>query len=342
MPRVDANGIEIEYESFGSASRETILLIMGLGSQLTMWPMELIQTLVASGYRVIRYDNRDCGLSTRMERFALPEMSEVFAAWGRGHAPAPYALDDMAADAIGLMDALGIKQAHIVGASMGGMIAQLLAALYPERVLSLTSIMSSTGNPMLPSGTPQALSVLMRPSPSRHNMAAVVEHNMKAYLTIASPAYPPDEAALRKLVEANAARAYYPKGILRHLAAVMTNGDRRPRLRNIKVPTVVLHGADDPLIPVEGGKDTAANIEGAELRIIPGMGHDIPLALVPQFADAILTAAGRASPRPVPKPVAPAKVEMQVEAEAPETQPARSDDLPRRTFLKRLRDWFGR
>lgn len=348
MPRVESNGIEIEYESYGSSSHETILLIMGLGSQLTMWPMELVQTLVARGYRVIRYDNRDCGLSTWMEQTGLPDMGQVFAAWGRGRAPAPYTLEDMAADAIGLLDALEVKQAHVAGASMGGMIAQLIAALYPERVLSLISIMSSSGNPMLPAGTPQALSVLMTPAPPRSNPAAAVEHNMKAYLTIASPGFPPDQVRLRELVQANVARSYYPKGIGRHLAAVITNGDRRPLLRRIKAPTIVLHGADDPLIPLEAGKDTAANIEGAELRIIPGMGHDIPLALVPQFADAILTAAERASPKaqrqaPATKPKAPPKEEAPAATFVmePETQPARTEDLPRRKFLNRLKSWFG-
>jgi pimeloyl-ACP methyl ester carboxylesterase len=306
---------------------------------------------------VIRYDNRDCGLSTRMERFGLPDMRAAFIALGQGRAPgAPYSLEDMAADAIGLLDALEITQAHVVGASMGGMIAQLVAAHYPERVLSLTSIMSTTGNPMLPAGKPQALSVLVSPSPREGDTEAIVEHGFNAYRTVGSPGFPTEEKVLRQRVREDAMRGYYPQGILRQMAAVMTNGDRRSKLKRIKVPTVVLHGADDPLMPVEAGKDTAANIPGAELRVIQGMGHDLPLELVPQFVDAILAAAQRGSPRPAAKPrrekAQPSIIseialailpEPKAEPE-PESEAAPHRDMPeteaRQRFLTRLRSWW--
>lgn len=296
MPRAEANGIEIEYESFGSEDDETILLIMGLGAQLTQWPVELCEALAARGYRVIRYDNRDAGLSSRIERdrafvwsdalFSLMEGKPAFVA---------YSLSDMAADAVGLMDALGIDKAHIAGASMGGMVAQHVAAEYPERTLSLASIMSSSGNPMLPAPRPRVLGLFLSPSPAGHDTGAIVARGVKTYETIGSPGFPTDEVTLRDWVMRDATRAYYPAGVVRQMAAVMTDGDRRPKLRTIRVPAVVLHGADDPLVPVAAGIDTAENIEGAELRIVDGMGHDLPLALVGTIADAILSAAERAT-----------------------------------------------
>jgi pimeloyl-ACP methyl ester carboxylesterase len=296
MPRAKSNDIEIEYESFGDPSHETILLIMGLGAQLTQWPVALCNELVTRGYRVIRFDNRDTGLSSRIERGSFFNFPESFASVMAG-APSfvPYTLGDMADDAVGLMDALGIEKAHIVGASMGGMIAQLIAADYPERVLSLTSIMSSSGNPMLPHPKPRVLAQIMSPAPSASNFDAIVARGIKTYRAIGSPKFPTDEGTLRKWVTRDAKRAYYPAGVLRQIAAVMTNGDRRPKLRRIVAPTVVLHGEDDPLVPVEAGRDTAANIDDAELRVVPGMGHDIPLRLVGVFADAIVAAAERAT-----------------------------------------------
>ncbi len=311
MPKVKANGIEIEYESFGDPAHETILLIMGLGAQLTQWPVELCDELVTRGYRVIRFDNRDVGLSSRIERGSFFNFPESFASFMAG-APSfvPYTLGDMADDAVGLLDALGIQQAHIVGASMGGMIAQLIAADYPERTFSLTSIMSSSGNPMLPHPKARVLGLFMSPAPSASNHDAVVERGIKTYRAIGSPAFPTEEEILREWVSRDARRAYYPAGVLRQIAAVMTNGDRRPKLRRIVAPAVVLHGEDDPLVPVAAGHDTAANIDGAELRLVAGMGHDIPLDLIHVFADAITDAAARATgvkivePEPAPRGVA--------------------------------------
>ncbi|HAC59827.1 MAG: alpha/beta hydrolase [Parvibaculum sp.] len=295
MPQVKANGITLEYESFGPQDRETILLIMGLGAQLTMWPTELCDELVKRGYRVIRYDNRDVGLSHKFDEHGMPDMAAIFGALMAGQpAQSPYSLDDMAADAVGLLDALGVKQAHIAGASMGGMIAQLVAANHPERTLSLTSIMSTTGNPEVPQGKPEAMAVLMTPAPEG-DIPAAIERGILAWNTIGSPGYRTDDETLRQWVTRDVNRSLYPVGTARQMAAIVANGDRREKLKNIKVPAVVLHGVDDPLVPVEGGRDTAKSIPGAELREVPGMGHDFPLALVDTFADAIEAAAKRAA-----------------------------------------------
>lgn len=296
MPQIKANGIDIEYESFGPEDREAVLLIMGFSAQLTMWPVELCDEIVRRGYRVIRYDNRDVGLSSKLADKGIPDMEKLFGALMTGASvDAPYSLDDMAADAAGLLDALGIDRAHIVGASMGGMIAQLVAANHPDKTLSLTSIMSTTGNPELPQGTPEAMGALLAPAPAPDDIEAIVARGINTWKTIGSPGYPTDDATLRQWVMRDAKRSFYPEGVTRQFAAIVSNGDRRPKLKNIKVPTVVLHGADDPLVRPDGARDTAASIAGAELRLIPGMGHDFPLALVPVFADAIEAAAKRAS-----------------------------------------------
>lgn len=296
MPQVQANGITVEYESFGPEDRETVLLIMGLGGQLTMWPTELCEELVRRGYRAVRFDNRDVGLSTKFDEAGMPDMAAIFGALMTGAKPAaPYALDDMAADAVGLLDALGVARAHIAGASMGGMIAQLVAANHPERALSLTSIMSTTGNPALPQAKPEAMEVLMSPAAPAGDWEAIAARGIKAWNTIGSPGYRTDEKTLREWELRDAKRSFYPVGVARQMAAIVANGDRREKLKNIRIPAVVLHGADDPLVPVEGGKDTAASIPGAELRIVPGMGHDFPISLVGTFADAITAAAARAS-----------------------------------------------
>lgn len=296
MTQIKANGITIEYESFGPEDRETVLLIMGVGAQLTMWPEALCEELVRRGYRAIRFDNRDVGLSSKLEEMGAPDIGTLMMSLMSGKpALAPYSLDDMAKDAVGLLSALGIDKAHIAGASMGGMIAQLVAANHPDRVLSLTSIMSTTGNPALPQGKPEALAALMAPPADPSNLESVVERGVSAWKVIGSPGYPTDETILREQILRDFRRSFYPVGMTRQMAAILTNGDRRPKLKTIKVPTVVLHGADDPLVPVAGGKDTAENIPGAELRIVPGMGHDFAVALVGTFADAITAAAQRAT-----------------------------------------------
>ncbi len=294
MPSIQANGINIEYESFGSPDAPPVLLIMGLGGQLTLWPIELCETLVARGFRVIRYDNRDIGLSTKFDHAGVPDMGALMMASFTGKKPdAAYSLDDMAADGVGLLDALGIDRAHIVGASMGGMIAQLVAAHYPERTLSLTSIMSTTGNPAIPPARPEAMAVLTN-RPATADPDALVAFSVNAARVIGSPAYPASEERLLTRVRADLQRSYSPTGYMRQMAAVIGGGDRRARLSAITAPTLVIHGDADPLVSVEGGRDTAASIKGAELLIIPGMGHDLPLELVETIADAIAGVASRA------------------------------------------------
>jgi pimeloyl-ACP methyl ester carboxylesterase len=294
MAQARANGINLEYETFGGADGEPLLLIMGLGAQMTRWPPALIDKLVARGFHVIRFDNRDVGLSQKF--FGAPKMEDVVAALMNDQKPdIPYTLDDMAADAIGVLDHLGVKRAHVVGASMGGMIGQLVVADYPDRVLSFTSIFSSTGNPSLPRAKTEAMAVITTRAPDpNENMDAFLDHAVRNARTIGSPGFPFDEAALRERARSDARRCYEPLGVARQLAAVTANGDRRAKLAKIKAPTVVLHGDADPLVPVEGGRDTAASIPGAELRIVPGMGHDLPVGVYDAVVDAIARAAERA------------------------------------------------
>jgi pimeloyl-ACP methyl ester carboxylesterase len=287
MAAIQANGIIIEYESFGPHDAPPILLIMGLGGQLTLWPVEFCEALVARGFRVIRYDNRDTGLSTKFDHAGVPDMAALMMASLTGKKPdVAYTLDDMAADVIGLLDALGFDRAHIVGASMGGMIAQMVAATYPERTLSLTSIMSTTGNPAIPPARPEALAVLTN-RPATTDPDALVAFSVNAARVIGSPAYPASEDRLMARVRADLQRSYSPTGYMRQMAAVVASGDRRAKLATIAAPTLVIHGDADPLVSIEGGRDTAANIKGAELRIVPGMGHDLPLELVDTIADAV-------------------------------------------------------
>ncbi|HUQ14054.1 MAG TPA: alpha/beta fold hydrolase [Novosphingobium sp.] len=294
MPQTPANGITIEYETFGNASDPAVLLVMGLGAQLTLWPIELVEALVARGFRVIRYDNRDIGLSTKFDDAGVPDIAAVTMARIQGRAPdVPYALADMAEDGVALLDALGIARAHVVGASMGGMIAQLIAATHPTRVLSLTSIMSTTGNPAVPPAKPEAMAVLMQ-RPAGTDEDTMVEFGTTAARTIGSPGYPFDEERARDRVRRDYRRSFSPTGFARQMAAIIADGDRRERLKAVTAPTLVIHGDGDPLVPVEGGRDTAASIPGAELKVIPGMGHDLPLGLVDEIAEAIAGVAAKA------------------------------------------------
>ena len=292
MPQIAANGVSLEYETYGDPAAPPLLLVMGLGAQLTLWPIELVEALVARGYHVIRYDNRDIGLSHKHEGQTAPAAPEIIAALMAGKVPAlPYALSDMADDAAGLLDALGIAQAHIVGASMGGMIAQLLTVRHPAKVLTLTSIFSTTGNPMLPPATPAAMAALLeRPALTGNaaaDLATMIDFGVHASRAVGSPAYPAPEPALRQRIERDYHRSFYPAGMARQFAAIIADGDRRERIAAITAPTLVIHGIDDPLVPVEGGRDTAATIAGAKLHLIAGMGHDLPLELVGEIAGAI-------------------------------------------------------
>lgn len=276
MPIADANGIRIAYDAFGDAAHEAILLIAGLGTQRIRWTNAFCEALAARGYRVIRYDNRDSGGSTHFADRAPPDLGALIATLTAGKRPdLPYSLYDMAADAIGLMDALKIDRAHVVGRSMGGMIAQILASDYPARVRSLTSIMSSTGNPALPQAAQDVMGLVLRPSPDpRLDREAFVAHRIAFARRIAGRAF--DEAAHREIVLAELEGGHDPAGAARQLAAMVAAGDRRARLTTINAPTLVVHGSDDPLILPECGADTAASIQGAEYLPIGGMGHDIP------------------------------------------------------------------
>lgn len=290
MPRAQVNnGIELEYETFGDQTRPALVLIMGLGVQMLGWDERFCQALVDRGFFVVRFDNRDVGLSTHTEG-PVPNVLELMAG---NYSSAAYTLDDLADDTAGLLDHLGIAAAHVVGASMGGMVGQTLAAKHPDRVLSLTSIMSSTGNSEVGQPQPEALTALITPMPG--DRAGYIEGAMNAFKVIGSPKYPADEERLRDVIGRSYDRSYNPIGFLRQLAGIMASGDRTEALGQIKAPTLVIHGEDDPLIVKSGGEATAAAIPGAKLVVIPGMGHDLPPELWPQFIDEIVENTERAA-----------------------------------------------
>ncbi len=293
-----ANDLQLEYESFGSPDAPAILLIMGLGAQMLRWNIEICEGLVDAGYRVIRFDNRDCGRSSWMDDAPVPALSEIVAALKAGREPTvPYTLDDMASDCLGLLDALNIAAAHIVGISMGGAIAQLLAARHTERVRSLTCIMASSGHHGLPGPTPDAATALFAPLPQERTRENMIADGIRRYRVNASPGYPSDEAWLQELFAREFDRGFNPRGVARQLAAIIANGDRRPLLAGIRVPALVMHGADDPLIPAACGEDIARHIPGARLHIVPGMGHDLPLALTDTLVAALASIAGSVEPQ---------------------------------------------
>ncbi|MGI9232080.1 MAG: alpha/beta fold hydrolase [Woeseiaceae bacterium] len=282
MPQLAANGIRIEYESFGSPADPTVMLIMGLGMQMIAWPEPFCRDLASRGFQVIRYDNRDTGFSTKFEGAKAPGVPELMIrSLLRLSIKVPYTLRDMADDAIGLLDGLDISSAHIVGASMGGMIAQNVASSYPSRVRSLTSIMSTSGHRSLPGADPLVSRHLFRARPANADREAVIAHNMRTLELIGSPAYPLDEETRRELTSLSFDRCYYPAGFPRHVAAIVHDGDRRQRLQKIAAPTLVIHGREDPLVPLAGGIDTAKFVRDAALEIIDGMGHNFPVDLWP-------------------------------------------------------------
>jgi pimeloyl-ACP methyl ester carboxylesterase len=268
-----ANGIQIEYDTFGDDTSPPVLLIMGLGVQMTLWDPAFCQAIADAGYYVIRFDNRDIGLSTWFDDAGTIELADLLG----GTAVAPYSLADMAADAAGLLDALGIESAHIVGASMGGMIAQTFAIEFPEKTRTLTSIMSTTGDGAVGQPSPDALGALLGPVPTSRDEA--IERSVQTSKVIGSPGYPYAEADLRAYAGAEFDRSFHPAGMSRQLAAVVTQPDRTAALSTLNVPTLVVHGADDPLVDPSGGRATANAVPGAQLKIVPGMGHDIPPAL---------------------------------------------------------------
>jgi pimeloyl-ACP methyl ester carboxylesterase len=290
-------GIEICYEEAGDRANETILLIMGLGVQLTHWPDEFVEALVERGYHVVRHDNRDIGLSQKMGDAKPPHFAwQLLRARIGWKAKVPYSLSDMADDAAGLLDAIGIEKAHVAGASMGGMIAQLMAINHREKLHSMTSVMSTTGNFKLPQADKPAMKALTS-RPASLDEDVLVEHGMMIAQAIGSPGFPRDEERARARTRANVQRNVYPMGLPRQLAAIIDDGDRTERLAGVTTPALVLHGEDDPLVKCGAGVATAEAIPGAKLVTIPGWGHDFPLELVDRLADEVAAHASAASPR---------------------------------------------
>jgi pimeloyl-ACP methyl ester carboxylesterase len=286
--RIKTGDIEIAYQTLGDPSGPPLLLVMGLGMQLIHWDRELCEELAERGYYVIRFDNRDAGLSTMIDA-PVPPIVRAMAGF---HIDAPYLLRDMANDSFGLLDELGIERAHVMGVSMGGMIGQTMAMERPERVLSLTSIMSTTGERRAGMPKLRVWSVLMRRAPSQRE--AFQDYFVRMFRIIGSPGFPQDEPRVRELAAATFDRAHNPAGTARQLAAILASGDRTPGLRRLRVPTTVIHGRDDPLIPFRGGVATARAIPGAELVAIPGMGHDLPREIWPKLHGALARSSERA------------------------------------------------
>ena len=292
--RLRANGLLLEVEEHGSPSGEPLLLIMGLGMQLLGWPDGFVASLVGRGFRVIRFDNRDIGLSQGFDAAGVPNL----AAGSIRHAlglpvDSPYTLADMAADSLGVLDALGIRSAHVCGASMGGMIAQHLAVSTPERVKSLTLMMTSSGSRRLPGPSMRVRAALISRPRDARSVAGIVEHYLGLYALIGSPAYPTARDELRRTFTTAVKRSHRPAGTARQMVAIAADGDRSPLLGRVGVPTHVIHGTVDPLVPVAAGHDLATRIPGATLDAVEGMAHDLPAALWPRFAAGIERAAAR-------------------------------------------------
>lgn len=286
MARVNANGITLEYDTFGSAGGRPLLLVMGLGAQMIHWREEFCVKLADDGHFVVRFDNRDAGLSEKFGHLGVPDMAEMAAALLAGDpAAAPYSLDDMAADAFGLLDALGLESAHVCGASMGGMVVQTMALLAPERVRSLTSIMSSTGNPDLPPASDEAIMAML--SPAGTDRESAIERSLAVSQVIGSPAYRPDPEEARSRAALAYDRSHYPEGVSRQIAAIAAHGNRRERLESLDLPALVIHGSDDPLVRPEGGVDTHEAIKGSTLKMFDGMGHDLPEPLWDEITGSI-------------------------------------------------------
>lgn len=296
MPIIRANNIDIYYEDNGPTDVPVILLVMGLGAQMIAWPDEFVQGLVAKGYRVVHYDNRDVGMSQRMEGAAAPNLLWAMLKSRLGlSVGVPYTLSDMAADGVGLLDALGIHKAHVVGASMGGMIVQLMAANHRERLLSMTSIMSSSGAPGLPGARPdiQRRFMVKRPADANRDEAVAFGAELVESFSYPDPARP--ENAHAEMAAMAFDRGYYPVGTRRQLLAIIADGSRVERLKKITTPTLVVHGGADPLVPKEGSEDIARHIPGARLEIIEQMAHDLPPSQVGRMVDLIAGHVGAAT-----------------------------------------------
>ncbi len=285
MSKIAANGIQIEFVEKGSRESASLILIRGLGTQLIDWPEDFIDELVGQGFHVIYFDNRDVGLSQNFNDSGAPDISEI----ARGEAQPAYTLQEMADDVVGLMDALNIEKAHVMGISMGGMINQVLAASHGDRLLSMISVMSSSGREGLPAATPAAqASLVAQPDPDG-GVEAVDQLTAQGLEICGSPGYPQSLEERLHIAKRRRERNYNPGGIARQMAAVVAFGSRVELLATIKVPSLVIHGADDPLIPLAAGEDTASSIPGCRLKVIPGMGHNIPDGVVPILAEAVVS-----------------------------------------------------
>lgn len=301
MPSAPANGLTLEYESLGDPLNPPVVLVMGLGVQMILWPDAFCEMLVQQGFRVIRFDNRDVGLSTKLDHLGVPNVGfETLKHLLHLPLKAPYLIDDMARDTLGLIDALGLARPHLVGASLGGMIAQNLVARFPGRVASLTSIMSTTGRRSLPPPTWRARRAILRKPARRGDYEGAVAILMDTLRAIASRTYPPDEAWLRDVCERHIRRSYHPPGLARQLVAIAASGDRSKVVREIRAPTLVLHGSEDPLLPVAHGEATARVIQegggNCVFTVVEGMGHDLPTPLWPRLAQEIGEHCRRAPP----------------------------------------------
>lgn len=288
MPSLDVNGISIAYEQSGDPTGPAIVLIMGMGMQLVAWPDSFLSGLEESGFRVIRFDNRDVGLSSKFDDSgAINLKTLIWRSVFRIPVSAPYTLDDMADDTIALMDALKIPKAAIIGVSMGGMIAQIIASKFPERVSHLVSIMSSTGSRSIPASKPSAIRALLKKPPHNADLDTLVEFNEDIVSLIGSPAFPPDKTLLRKRLLAALERSTHRQGMPRQFAAIIASGSRVKLLKTLSPPTLVIHGTLDPLVPVQGGIQTAKAIPNAKLELIEGMGHDLAPGVIPILLGAI-------------------------------------------------------
>jgi pimeloyl-ACP methyl ester carboxylesterase len=293
--QISANGIALEVEDHGSPTGEPLLLVMGLGMQLVAWHPDFVASLVERGFRVIRFDNRDIGLSQRFDHLGVPNLAIDSFKYALGmRVSAAYTVADMADDTAGLLDALGIGAAHVCGASMGGMIAQQLAARHPTRVKSLTLMMTSSGSRRLPGPTLKVRSAMISRPDNPKDVSSIIDHYVHLYRLIGSPGYPASDDYLRDRLGMSVRRSYRPQGTARQMVAIAADGNRSPLLGQIRLPTQIIHGRDDPLVPVAAGHDLAAKIKDAKLDVIEGMGHDLPVPLWPRFVAGISQAAGRA------------------------------------------------
>jgi pimeloyl-ACP methyl ester carboxylesterase len=300
MARIAANGLQIEVESFGSATDPAVLLIMGLGMQLTAWPDLFCQALVGAGYRVVRYDNRDIGLSDSIDGPPVNVARQFLRYALRLPIDAPYTVQDMACDARGVLDALQVERAHVIGASMGGMIAQAFAATWPERCRSLVSIMSTSGDRRLPWADLRVLRKLLARPPRDGSFEQLVEHYVRLFRALSGPGFPIDDETLRARLQRSLRRSFKPAGTVRQLLAIAASGDRSAQLQRIRCPALVLHGDADPLVPLAHGRDCARKIPGARLDVVPGMGHDLPPSLVPLLTEHVLAHLRAVDQRPAP------------------------------------------